>query len=213
MWLVAVVWLAGAAPALAESVTLFRVFLNDGTAVVSYGEYARVGDRLVFSMPMGAIDGTNGSDPELHVVNLPVSAVDWTATAKYAESARFSHYMATSAESDYAALAGDVAATFNAIVLATDPKARLTMAVEARRRLASWPRDHHGYRADDVQSMLALLDEAISGLRVAAGETSFELNLVAPIPSPEDRGDARAATAAAKRVRSDDAGDRRGESH
>jgi hypothetical protein len=190
IWLVTtLVWLAGAAPALAESVTLFRVFLNDGTAVVSYGEYARVGDRLVFSMPMGAVDGTNLSDPELHVVNLPLSAVDWTATAKYAESARFSHYMATSAEADYAALAGEVAATLNAIVLAKDPKARLTMAVDARRRLASWPRDHHGYRADDVQGMLGLLDEAISGLRVAAGETSFELNLVATIPSPESRRD------------------------
>ena len=51
-------WLACAAPAFAESVTLFRVFLNDGTAVVSYGEYARVGDRLVFSMPIGAVDGS-----------------------------------------------------------------------------------------------------------------------------------------------------------
>ena len=112
-------------------------------------------------------------DPSLHVVNLPVSAVNWTATEKYAESARYSHYMANSAESDYAALAGDVAATLNAIVLAKDPKARLNMAVDARRRLASWPRDHYGYRADDVREMLGLLDEAISGLRVAAGETSF----------------------------------------
>ena len=46
------------------------------------------------------------------------------------------------------------------------------MAVDARRRLASWPKDHYGYRADDVREMLGLLDEAISGLRVAAGETS-----------------------------------------
>ena len=45
MSLAALAWLACAAPAFAESVTLFRVFLNDGTAIVSYGEYARVGDR------------------------------------------------------------------------------------------------------------------------------------------------------------------------
>src|SRR5687768_6940055 len=122
------VWFASAAPAFAESVTLFRVFLNDGTAVVSYGEYARVGDRLVFSMPLGAIDAAKG-EPDLHVVNLPVSAVNWTSTARYADSARFSHYMATSAESDYAALAGEVAATLNAIVLNRDAKARLGMAV------------------------------------------------------------------------------------
>jgi hypothetical protein len=180
-------WLACAAPAFAESVTLFRVFLNDGTAIVSYGEYARVGDRIVFSMPMGAVDANTPGDPSLHVVNLPVSAVNWTATEKYAASARHTHYMANSAESDYAALAGDVAATLNAIVLANDAKARLNMAVSARRRLATWPRDHYGYRADDVREMLGLLDEAISGLRVAAGESSFAIDLVATAPPRDPR--------------------------
>ena len=188
MLLVASVWLAGAASAFAESATLFRVFLNDGTAVVSYGEYARVGDRLVFSMPIGTIDETGASNPNLHVVNLPVSAVNWTATEKYAESARHTHYIANSAEFDYAALAGEVAATLNAIVLADDPKARLNMAVDARRRLASWPKNHYGYRADDVREMLGMLDEAISGLRVAAGETSFAIDLVADEPE-RDRPD------------------------
>ena len=184
----ALIWIACASPAFAESVTLFRVFLNDGTAVVSYGEYARVGDRLVFSMPLGAMDAKG--EPDLHVVNLPVSAVNWTATAKYADSARFSHYIATSAESDYAALAGQVAATLNAIVLARDPKARLSMAVDARRRLASWPRDHYGYRAEDVREMLGLLDEAISELRATAGGTSFALDLVAMTPAaPRPRED------------------------
>ena len=93
--LVALMALLGAAPAFAESVTLLRVFLNDGTAIVSYGEYARVGDRLVFSMPIGSVDPGAVVDPNLHVVNLPVSAVNWVATEKYAESARYSHYMAT----------------------------------------------------------------------------------------------------------------------
>ena len=116
-----------------------------------------------------------------------MSAVNWTATEKYAESARHTHYMANSAESDYAALAGDVAATLNAIVLANDAKARLNMAVDARRRLATWPRDHYGYRADDVREMLGLLDEAISGLRVAAGETSFAIDLVATAPPRDPR--------------------------
>ena len=37
--------------AAAEDATLLRVFLNDGTSLVSYGEPARVGDRVVFSMP------------------------------------------------------------------------------------------------------------------------------------------------------------------
>jgi hypothetical protein len=185
--LAALAWLACATPAFAESITLFRVFLNDGTAIVSYGEYARVGDRIVFSMPIGAVDTSSSADPSLHVVNLPVSAVNWTATQKYAESARHTHYMANSAESDYAALAGDVAATLNAIVLAKDAQARLKMAVDARRRLATWPRDHYGYRAADVAEMLGLLDEAISGLRLAAGETSFTIDLVVSAPPRDTR--------------------------
>jgi hypothetical protein len=188
--LLVLVWIACAAvPAFGEAVTLFRVFLNDGTAVVSYGEYARVGDRVVFSMPIGAIDGTNGTEPALHVVNLPLSAVNWTATAKYADSARYAHYIATTAESDYAQLAGEVAATLNGIALAKLPSVRLSMAVDARRRLASWPRDHYGYREDDVREMLGLLDEAISGLRVAAGETSFAVDLVATAPALDRRDD------------------------
>src|SRR5688572_1240063 len=180
-------WLACAAPAFAESVTLFRVFLNDGTAIVSYGEYARVGDRVVFSMPIGAVDMNGAADPRLHVVNLPMSAVNWTATEKYAQSARHTHYMENNAESDYAALAGDIAATLNGIVLAKDAQARLKMAVDARRRLATWPRDHYGYRAADVAEMLGMLDEAISGLRLAAGETSFAIDLVASAPLRDAR--------------------------
>ena len=133
--LAALAWIACAAPAFAESVTLLRVFLNDGTAIVSYGEYARVGDRLVFSMPVGAVDTGRSTNPLLHVVNLPVSAVNWTATERYAESARYASYMANSAASDYAALAGDIAATLNAIVLNKDPRARLEMAVEREFRL------------------------------------------------------------------------------
>jgi hypothetical protein len=182
--LAATLALAASVPAFAESVTLLRVFLNDGTAIVSYGEYARVGDRLIFSMPVGSVDAGGASGPNLHVVNLPVSSVNLAATEKYAESARYSHYVATSAESDYAALAGDVAAVLNRIVATKDPKARLNMAVESRRRLASWPREHYGYRANDVRQMLGMLDEAISELRVAAGETSFAIDLIATPPEP-----------------------------
>jgi hypothetical protein len=179
--LTALLALATAVPAFAESVTLLRVFLNDGTAIVSYGEYARVGDRLVFSMPIGNANPGAG-DPNLHVVNLPVSAVNWEATEKYAVSARYSHYIANNAESDYSALAGEIAAVLNQIVLTRDARARLNMAVDARKRLASWPKDHYGYRAGDVREMLGMLDEAISDLRLAAGETSFAIDLVAETP-------------------------------
>lgn len=189
--LTALIWLA-AAPGFAEPPTLFRVFLNDGTALVSFGEYARIGDRLVFSMPIGAAAAgapvdSPGSEAgaNLHVVNLPMSSINWTATENYAKSARYSQYVATSAESDYAALAGEVAAALNAISLTRDAKARLNLAVAARRRLASWPKEHYEYRAADVREMLSLLDEAISALRVEAGQTSFAIDLVAPMPLPE----------------------------
>ena len=183
--LLAAVMFANVLPVSAESVTLFRVFLKDGTSVVSYGEYARVGERLVFSMPFAPVTQA-ASVPRLHLINLPMSAVDWAATTKYADTARYAHYLKTRAEADYATLAGEIAATLNAIVLVKDPRTRLDMAVSARRRLATWPRDHYGYRADDVREMLTLLDEAISGLRAAAGETTFVLDFVATNPLPRE---------------------------
>jgi hypothetical protein len=173
-----------AATAQAETATLFRVFLNDGTAVVSYGEYARVGDRVIFSMPIGGVASESTAEPNLHMVNIPAEAVNWTATTKYANATRFAQYVATRAESDYAAFTGDVAAVLNAIVLNKDPNTRLSMAVGARRRLASWPRDHYGYRAGDVAEVLGMLDEAISSMRAAAGETTFALDLIADAGSP-----------------------------
>lgn len=164
----------------AENATLFQVFLNDGTKVVSYGEYVRVGDRIIFSMPIGALT----PEPQLHVVNLPAAAVDWGSTARYADSIRYSHYVATKAEADYAALTTDVARVLNAIVVTADARARLNLATEARRTLASWPRTHYSYRSRDVQQMLALLDEAISEMRAAAGETAFAVELVATAEPP-----------------------------
>jgi hypothetical protein len=45
--------------------------------------------------------------------------------------------------------------------------------------LADWPRAHYGYRQADVREIIALLDESISELRVAAGASSFNLSLEA----------------------------------
>src|SRR5687768_5399120 len=33
---------------------LYRIFLNDGSTLLSYGEFARVADRVVVSLPLGA---------------------------------------------------------------------------------------------------------------------------------------------------------------
>ena len=163
----------------AADAVLLRVFLTDGTAVVSYGEYARVGDRVVFSMPLGSLDA-----PVLHLVNLPARAIDWSRTTRYADSARATHYAVIAGETDYALLTGSVAQTLNAIATATSDNQRLALAMQARRELEQWPNQHYGYRATDVRQILGMLDEAITELRAAAGETRFDLSLVAAAEPP-----------------------------
>ena len=69
---------------------LFRVILNDGTALVSYGEFTRVGDRVVFSMPLDSPRGER-----LQLVNLPASVVNWESTEQYATATRYAQYVAS----------------------------------------------------------------------------------------------------------------------
>src|SRR4029079_13576676 len=76
-----------AAP-LDDEAPLLRVFLTDGTSLVSYGEPARVSDRVIFSMPTAATPNA-----PLHLVNLPLTRVDWDRTTRYAATARASHYI------------------------------------------------------------------------------------------------------------------------
>ena len=80
---------APAAAAADDEATLLRVFLTDGTSLVSYGEPARVNDRVIFSMPTATTP-----NPPLHLVNLPLARVDWDRTSRYAATARASHYIA-----------------------------------------------------------------------------------------------------------------------
>src|SRR5712692_3855732 len=84
--------------AAADDAALFRVFLKDGSTLVSYGEFARVRDRLVFSMPLDPAPETN---PLLHPVTINADRVDWDRTNRYADSERSAHYIATRAERDY----------------------------------------------------------------------------------------------------------------
>src|SRR4051794_38485509 len=53
--ILAAVLLAPAGVRAADDATLLRVFLTDGSSIVSYGEPARAGDRIVFSMPTPAV--------------------------------------------------------------------------------------------------------------------------------------------------------------
>jgi hypothetical protein len=171
------------APARADEGPLLRIFLLDGTALASFGEYSRVGGRIVFSMPLGEVDGA----PRLQLVSLPDAQVDWARTERYRASARSLHYAVTQGEQDFALLTGEVAAALNEIALTGDPERRLDLAERVRRQLADWPSQHYGYRAREVREIAALLDEAISEFRAAAGGNQFDLNLVAAVepPAPE----------------------------
>ncbi len=160
--------------------TLFRVILKDGTALTSYGEYARVGDHVVFSMPFGPV----ATRPQLQLISLPSNVVDWETTERYSDSVRYARYVETRAEADYATLTGEIARRLNELSLVTDPTSRLEMAESARRLLMDWPASHFGYRSKDIREMVALLDEAISDLRAKAGARAFDLSLVAIIEPP-----------------------------
>jgi hypothetical protein len=154
---------------------LFRVFLNDGSSLVSYGELARVGDRVVLSMPTSA----SGEQPQLHLVTLPADRVDWDRTTRYAESARATRYIGTRAEQDYAQLTDTVAQALNDVSQAPDAASRLTIVERARATLAGWPPKHFNYKQTEVRQMLGMLDEAIADLRATAGLSRFDLSFVA----------------------------------
>jgi hypothetical protein len=159
----------------ASDATLLRLFLSDGTPLVSYGEFATVEDRVIFSMPVG---GT-AADPRLHVVSIPAKAVDWERTDRYAASARYQQYATTRGEDDFARLSSEVARVLNEVALATEPHKALQIAEQARQTLADWPRQHYGYRQREVREIVSLLDEAISDLRATAGVGAFDLSFVA----------------------------------
>jgi hypothetical protein len=158
----------------ADDATLFRVFLKDGRALVSYGEVARVGERVVFSMPTSA-----GSTPSLRLVNIPADRVDWDRTDRYAMSARSGHYIETQAENDYTDLSNQITQTLNEVGQTTDTARRLALVQQARKTLADWPQAHYNYRDGDIRQLLTMLDQAIADLRVSAGGGRFDLNLVA----------------------------------
>ncbi|HSJ96893.1 MAG TPA: hypothetical protein VLC53_07470, partial [Myxococcota bacterium] len=156
-----------------------RIFLRDGSMLVSYGEFARVADGIVVSIPLGGTE----SSPVLHLVTIAERDVDWDRTNAYVEAARARRYAETRGESDFAKLTREVADILNKAGTDADPARRLALAEAARRQLVEWPRQHHGYRAEEISQMTIWLDQVVSELRIAAGQSSFDLALVAAPPS------------------------------
>lgn len=158
---------------------LYRLFLQDGTVLVSYGEFARVADKVVFSIPIGAVDGSN-----LQLVSIPESLVDWQRTDEYTLAVRAAQFAATVGPHQFAMLGNRVTEALNEIRLIEDPARQLAMAEEVRRNLAKWPEENFNYRADDVARMVDLVDEVISELRIAAGGKAFDLRFSARTSPP-----------------------------
>ena len=181
----AILLMAGAAPAIATaqpaaSRVLFRVFLADGRVLSSYGEWARLDDRVIFSMPAQL-----SREPlELHLITIPSQRVDWPRTEMYAESVRAAAYAAHRGDADFAVFTSEVAKTLNEVSKIQDPRERLATAERARQKLADWPAAHYGYRIGEVREALNVLDEVIAQLRVGVGMTRFDLSLSAPLPAP-----------------------------
>jgi len=100
----------------ADDVALLRIFLKDGSSVVSYGEYARVGEEVVLSMPLGR----DLARPTLQLITLAVTSVDWPRTERYANSVRYQRYVGARAEEDFARLSAETAAKLDEIGATTD---------------------------------------------------------------------------------------------
>jgi len=162
-------------------VTLYRVFLRDGSTLVSYGEFARVGDRLVVTLPVGS-----GDAPELQLLSLPADSVDWEKTDAYADSARAMRYAQTHGPNDFALLNNAVTVALSDIGLVEDPQRKVAMAAEARQNVMKWAAEHYGYRARDVADLAGLFDKVIAETRVAGGAANFELGLVANMAEAPD---------------------------
>jgi hypothetical protein len=168
--------------ALANDVILYRVFFLDGTSAVSYGEFARTGGSIVFSIPLS---GTDTDSPQLQLVSLAESSVDWPRTEAYAEAARAKQFGETRGEAEFSRLSEAVAATLNQVAFTEDPAKRLAIADRARKMLTDWPARNYAYRASDVAQLASLLDEVVSELRVAAGQSRFDMALVSTaLPPP-----------------------------
>ena len=163
-------------------VTLLRVFLRDGSTLVSYGEFARVADRVVVTLPLG----TTESKPDLEVLSIPADTVDWDKTDAYADSARAARYAATLGPNDFALLNESVSVALNDIGLTADPARKIAMATEARQNVTRWAAEHYGYRAQDVSRLATLFDDVIIETRRANGEPNAEMSLVASLAAPPD---------------------------
>jgi len=181
----------------------FRVFLKSGDPLPSYGEAAIVGDRVIFTLLVGA---ETDISRRYQLVDLPTEEVDLDRTVAYANALRGAHYAATRGEAEFAEMTAELSRTLDTLPGITDPGERLNVAEQAHERMRDWRRRSYGYRADDVEALEQLFGVVLTELRseTGAGQLSVELSsgggAVArePIrPAPDTEESVRLALAAA----------------
>ena len=144
---------------------LFRVFLSDGRVLSSYGEWARLDDRVIFSMPTQL----SREPVELHLITIPVAARRLAAHRDVRGIRARRRLCRDRGDADFAVFSSEVAKTLNEVAKIADPRERLATAERARQKLADWPAAHYGYRIGEVREALG---RARRGDRAAARRAS-----------------------------------------
>ncbi|MEO7191313.1 MAG: hypothetical protein ABI051_09670 [Vicinamibacterales bacterium] len=184
-WLAVVVFtLTGAVGAAAQTDApgvVYRVFLKSGEALPSYGEPAPVGERVIFTLMVG---GDTDRTAQFQLISLPIATVDLPRTSRYTDAMRAAQYAATRGDEEYAAMSVEVARSLDLLKGIPDPKRRLDLAIEARRRLVAWSRAHFSYRASDIRQLAGTFDDVINQLRLGAGEAELSFELVSMPQAP-----------------------------
>ncbi len=190
-------------PAASPSLDVFRIFLTDGRLLNSYGECATLPDELVCVVKLGG----GGVAVSYDVLTVPLSRVDEPRTREYARALRAAQYGATRGEREYREMTTELTRVMAEVEASTDRDRRLGIAVMARRRLASWSAEHFDFKAAETRQLVAMFDEVIAELRIAAGDTKFSFDLVANLapaqpqallPAPELSDSLGTALAAAE---------------
>src|SRR5436305_785226 len=114
-----------------DAQSLYRVFLADGRALPSYGEYTLLSDRVAFVLIVGDPRGRH----ELQLVSLPLSSINVPRTQRYAEILRSRQYALTRGAADYSELSAGIELTLAEIAKQPDARQRLQMAQDARQRV------------------------------------------------------------------------------
>jgi hypothetical protein len=158
-----------------------RVFLTDGRALPTVGDYVIVGDRVVFVLPVGS----PGTSVQQQLMSLPLASVDIPRTTQYSEAGHARQYADSRGPADYSEMTAQVTETLAAIEKETDPRKRLAMAQDAKNRLVDWPKSHYGYRASEVNQLAGLFTDVISEIQQTTSRGRFAVDLMAgpAIPS------------------------------